>query len=103
MMVANIRKIWTVCKKATQKFYGEIFNLRKTNELEVWKQYQIEVTNRFIALENLFDDEYINRYWYNIKENVKISTNKNLDLHELSNINNGLMKNVLVFRSKEAA
>ena len=28
-------------------------NLRKLNELEVWKQYQIEITDRFAALENL--------------------------------------------------
>jgi hypothetical protein len=27
-------------------------NLRKLNELEVWKQYQIEITNRFAAMEN---------------------------------------------------
>jgi len=71
MMVANIKEIWAVFKQTAQKFYGEILNLRKANELEVWRQYQIEVTNRFVALENLFDDEYINRYWYNIKENVK--------------------------------
>ena len=71
MMVANIRKIWTLFKQEAQKFYGEIFNLRKANELEVWRQYQIEVTKRFVALENLFVDEYINWYWYNIKENIK--------------------------------
>ena len=28
-------------------------NLRKLNELEVWKRYQIEITDRFAALENL--------------------------------------------------
>jgi len=27
-------------------------NLRKLNELEVRKQYQIKITNRFAALEN---------------------------------------------------
>ena len=29
------------------------FNLRKLNDLEVRKQYQIEITNRFAALENV--------------------------------------------------
>ena len=29
------------------------FNLRKLNELEVKEQYQIEITNRFAALEDL--------------------------------------------------
>jgi len=52
---------------------GEKFNLRKLNELEVRKQYQIEITNRFAALENLSEDEDINRAWENIKENIKTS------------------------------
>jgi hypothetical protein len=37
------------------------------------KQYQIEITNRFAALENLSDNEDINRAWKNIKENIKAS------------------------------
>jgi hypothetical protein len=39
----------------------ERFNLRKLNNLEVRKQYQIEITNRFAALENVSDDEDIIR------------------------------------------
>jgi hypothetical protein len=31
----------------------ERFNLKKLNELEVRKQYQIQISNRFAALENL--------------------------------------------------
>ena len=50
---------------------GESLNLRKLNELEVRKHYQIEITNRFAALGNLNDDEDINRTWENIKENLK--------------------------------
>jgi hypothetical protein len=34
-------------------FDRERFNLKKLNELEVRKQYQTEITNRFAALENL--------------------------------------------------
>ena len=37
------------------------FNLRKLNELEVKKQYQIEITNRFAAFRNIGDDGDINR------------------------------------------
>ena len=48
----------------------ERFNLRKLNEPEVGKQYQIEITNRFAALKNLSDDEDINRAWENIKEDI---------------------------------
>ena len=40
-------------KQAAWKFCGERFNLRNLNKLEVWKQYPIEITNRFTALENL--------------------------------------------------
>ena len=40
----------------------------KLNELKVRKQYQTEVTNKFAALENLRDNEDINRVWENIKE-----------------------------------
>ena len=62
-----------VNKQAAQNFDGEGFNLRKLNELEVKKQYQIEITNRFAALGNLSDNEDINRDWENIKENIKTS------------------------------
>ena len=52
----------------------ERFNLKKLNELEVTKQYQIELSNRFTALENL------NKAWENIKENIKTSANESLGL-----------------------
>jgi len=41
-------------------------NLRKLSELEVSKQYQSKISNRFAALENLNDSEGINRAWKNI-------------------------------------
>ena len=41
-----------VRKQAAQKSDGGRFNLRKLNDLEVRKEYQIEITNRFAALEN---------------------------------------------------
>jgi hypothetical protein len=50
---------------------GDRFNLRELNDLEVMNQYQIEITNRFAALENLSDGEDINRDWENIKKNTK--------------------------------
>jgi hypothetical protein len=42
----------TVRKQAAQRFDRERFKLKKLNELEVRKQYQIEISNRFAALEN---------------------------------------------------
>jgi len=56
--------------------------LRKLNELEVREQYQTEITNRFAALENLIDDEDVNRTWENIKENIQTSAKESLGLHE---------------------
>ena len=41
--------------------------------MEVWKQYQIAISNRFAALDNLNDSEDINKAWENIKENTKTS------------------------------
>jgi hypothetical protein len=49
-----------VSKQAAQIFNVERFNLRKVNELEVRKQYQIKISNRFAALENLNDSEDVN-------------------------------------------
>jgi len=65
-VVAKVRERLAVSKQAAQKFDGERFKLRKLNELEVRKQYQIEITNRFAALENLSGGEDIERAWENI-------------------------------------
>ena len=53
LVVAKDRERWAVRKQAAQKSDGGRFNLRKLNDLEVRKQYQIEITNRFAALENV--------------------------------------------------
>jgi len=53
----------------------ERFKLRKLNELEVRKQYQIKISNRFVAIKNLNDSEEISRAWKNIKDNVKPQLN----------------------------
>jgi hypothetical protein len=56
-------------KHAAQMFDVERFNLRKLNQLEVRKQYQIKIS--IAALENLSDSEGINESWVNSKENIK--------------------------------
>jgi len=78
-----VRERLDVSKQAAHKFDGERFNLRKLNELEVKEKYQIEITNRFVALENLNVDEDVNRAWENVKENIKTSAKESLGLHEL--------------------
>ena len=77
----KLRERLAVRKRAGRKFDGERFNLRKLNELGVKKKYQMEIKNRFAALENLNGDENDNRDWENIKENSKTSAKDNIDLH----------------------
>ena len=45
--------------------------------------YQIEITNRFAALENSSDNEDINKFWENLKDKIKTSTKGSVGLHEL--------------------
>jgi len=42
-------------------FEGERFHLRKLKVLEVKEKYQIEITNRFAALQNLNIGEDVNK------------------------------------------
>jgi len=58
----------------------ERFKLRKLNELKVRKQYQIKISNRFAAFENLSDSEDVKMVWENIQENIKTSVKESLDL-----------------------
>jgi hypothetical protein len=60
----------------------EIFSLRRLNELEVRKQYQIEITKKFADLENSDNDRDINRAWENIKESIQTSITDSHGLHE---------------------
>jgi hypothetical protein len=64
-------------------FDGDRYKLRKLNELEFVKQYQIEITNRFASLENFNDGRDIHRDWQNINQNTKNSAKKRLGLHDL--------------------
>jgi len=54
-VVVKVMERLAIRKQAAQKFDGEIFNFRKLHELEFRKQYQIEITNRFLALGKLSD------------------------------------------------
>ena len=57
--------------------------MRTLKDLEVKKQYHIEITNKFAALGNISDDGGINRACENIKENIKTSAKESIGLHEL--------------------
>ena len=83
LVVAKVRERLAVRKQAAQKFDGGRFNLRKLNDLEVTKQYQKEITNRFAAFENVSEDDDINTAWESIKENIKPSATESLGMHEM--------------------
>ena len=81
-MIAKVSERLAVGKQAAQRFDRQRFNLRKLNEPEVREQYQIKITNRFAALENLNDDKDVNRTWENIQENIQTSAKESLGLNE---------------------
>jgi len=80
LVVAKVRVRLAVSKQAARKIDGDRFNLR---ELEVRKQYQIEISNRIAAVGNLSGRKEINRVWENFKESIKTSAKVSLSLHEL--------------------
>ena len=80
----KLGKDWqSVNKQHKSLMWKDRFNLRMVSELEVRKQYQIEVSDRFAAVENLNDSKDINRAWQNIKYNIRTSTEESLGLYEL--------------------
>jgi bifunctional DNA-binding transcriptional regulator/antitoxin component of YhaV-PrlF toxin-antitoxin module len=80
-VVAEVRERLSARKQAAQKTDVERFNLKKLSDREVRKQFQIEISNRFEALENLNDSKDINRAWENMRENIKISAKETLRLY----------------------
>jgi hypothetical protein len=51
--------------------------------ITIWrKKYQIKISNKFAALENVSDNEDINGDWENIKENIKTSAKVSLGLYD---------------------
>ena len=83
LVVAKVRERLAVSKHAAQKFDVERLNLGKLSDLEVRKQYQIKISNRSAALQNLNDCEDTNWAWENITENIKTSAKESLGLYEL--------------------
>ena len=74
-------EILAVSKQATEKFDVVRFNLSKQIKLEVMKQHQIKISNRFATLENLNNREDTNKALENIKKSIKISAEDSLGLY----------------------
>jgi len=73
LVVVKFREIQAVFEQAANNFDVERLNVRKRSELGVRKQYHFKILKSFTALENVNDNEDINRAWENIKENIKTS------------------------------
>jgi hypothetical protein len=87
LVVAKLRERISVCKRARQNFDVERFDLKKLNDVEVKEKYQIEISNRFAALESLDESFDINNAWESIRENIKNSAKDNLRYHRLLMMN----------------
>jgi hypothetical protein len=53
LLVAKLRERISLSKRARQKYDLERFDLRKLDHVEVKEKYQVEISNRCTALENL--------------------------------------------------
>jgi hypothetical protein len=83
LVVAELRVRISVSKRARQNFDLERFDLKKLNDLEVKEKYQVEISNRFVALESLDESFDINNAWESIRENIKTSDKENLGYQKL--------------------
>jgi hypothetical protein len=83
LVVAKLRERISVSKGARQKFDLERVDLRKLDDIEVKEKYQVEISNRFAALENLDESLDINSAWESIRGNIMISSKENPGYHKL--------------------
>ena len=52
LVIAKVRERLSVNKQAAQEFDTEGFSLKKESKLEVRKEHEIKISNRFAAFEN---------------------------------------------------
>jgi hypothetical protein len=65
------------------KFDLERFDLKKLDDVEVKEKYQVEIKNRFAALESLAESFDLHNVWESIRENIKTSAKENLGYQKL--------------------
>jgi hypothetical protein len=81
--VAKLRKRISVSKRARQNFDLERFDLKKLNDIEFKEKYEVEISNRYAALEILDEILDIKNAWENIREHLKTSAKDNPGYHRL--------------------
>jgi hypothetical protein len=78
LVVAKLRDRISVSKQARQKFNVQRVDMKKLHDVEVKEKYQVEISNRFAALESLDESFDINNAWKSIRENIKTLAKDNL-------------------------
>jgi hypothetical protein len=82
-VVVRVKERLRVNKQRSRRFHMESFNLKKLNEIGGKKQYHVEVSKRFVALEDLDTEVEIDSAWETIRKNIKISAKESLGYYEL--------------------
>jgi hypothetical protein len=81
--VAKLRERISLSRRARQNCDLERFDLNKLDDIEVKEKYQVEISNRFAALESLDESFDINNAWESISESIKTSAKDNLGYDRL--------------------
>jgi hypothetical protein len=89
LVVAKLRERISVSKRARKNFDLERFDLRNLEGVEVKEKYQVEISNRFAALDSLDESFDINNAWESIRENIKSSAKENIGYQKQNIINRG--------------
>jgi hypothetical protein len=81
LVAAKVSQRPAVSKQTTHRVHMERVNFKKLNEVQGKKQYRVEDSCRFAALENLDAEVDINKTWETIRENIKISAKESIRYH----------------------
>jgi hypothetical protein len=100
-VAVKVRKRLAINKKSAQNFAVERFNLRKLSDLDFRKQYQMKISNRFAALENLNNSENIILAWETSSRIFKLQPKRVLVYMKRSSINHILTNKIYEFRPQE--
>jgi hypothetical protein len=81
--VAELGERISVSKRTRQTFDLQIFDLNKLDDVEVKEKYQMEISSRYVALENLDESLDINGASESIRDIVKTLAKENLGYYKL--------------------
>jgi hypothetical protein len=60
----------------------ERFNLKKLNGVKLKEEFQVKISNRFLALKNLENDANVYNIWCSIRESMKASAAESLGYYQ---------------------